>query len=845
MDLLSWLKIPDPSVEIDFDTELGARLRQIFNANSDYTRLFSSPDFVTILTQYVFKKFHELNVPPTIMVSEKFKIEDFDLLKRNGINHRFTANALMYFEVASLTPKWLNEKDVFSTVVSPNRVRPDWSVEIDPVIYKKSKFVTYRSLAQRSMLRAAERLEPGDTLFSILPTSAGKSLLTHAAFMDHQFQGGLTICVVPTIALAIDQERQLKEFCQKNDIDISQRVFAWRSALSEPIKSAIKKAISNGTQGIIFASPEALTSSLLPSLMRCASNGFLRNFIVDEAHLIVQWGDEFRPAFQTISGMRSALLENCSNGKKFKTHLLTATLSSTSYEVLRLLFPGEQQTHLVNARLLRHEPTYHFKKLRSKEEKYEKFEELLYTVPRPAIIYTTEKLHSVELYNLIITLGFQRVACFTGDTPDGERQEILKQWKHGELDLVVATSAFGVGIDNNSVRSVVHVGLPETLDRYYQEAGRAGRDGRASISIILYDETDISTASNMAVPSYLTEKNAFERWRTMYQRAQRVGDNEFLLDTGLVPSNLQQDTEYNRNWNLRTLTMMSRTGLINLSSIEPKVLGLNAAEPIDEEQINEDALWTRFFRSQKVKLLDPQVNNQEYFEQKIESSRDKSIKMHKRQFQLFTDYLNLETDLGDCLAQLYSFAPDGAANDVLPTCRGCEYCKGEQNRINDYQHMAPRIRFDEYAVNSNLNSVIDLKDDPIIFSEDQLSSEQISNLIDKLAILFPLIEITSDVEWISVTFWDKIYPKLRKKSVFITDIENLLDYGQTINVPLVFICTSKVTERQFSEFLTLEKDMALFVMLEDRRHPFLGYRSVIENTVNKVDYSNFITRLSI
>ena len=130
---------------------------------------------------------------------------------------------------------------------------------------------------------------------------------------------------------------------------------------------------------------------------------------------------------------------------------LTATLS-TSYEVLRLLFPGEQQTHLVNARLLRHEPTYHFKKLRSKEEKYEKFQQLLYTVPRPAIIYTTEKLHSVELYNLIITLGFQRVACFTGDTSDGERQEILTQWKHGELDLVVATSAFGVGIDNNSVR---------------------------------------------------------------------------------------------------------------------------------------------------------------------------------------------------------------------------------------------------------------------------------------------------------------------------------------------------------------------------------------------------------
>jgi ATP-dependent DNA helicase RecQ len=845
MDLLTWIKTPDPSVEIMFDTELGTRLRQIFNANSDYTLLFSNPDFVSLLTQYTFKKFHKLNVPPTILISEKFKFENLELLERNGINHRFTANSLMHCDVASLTPKWLIEKDVFKTVVSPNIVRPDWSLEIDPVIYNKSKFVTYRSLAQRSMLRAAERLDPGDTLFSILPTSAGKSLLTHAAFMDHQFEGGLTICVVPTIALAIDQERQLKEFCQKNNVYISQRVFAWRSALSDPIKNAIKKAVSNGNQGVLFASPEALTSSLLSSLMRCAENGFLKNFIVDEAHLIVQWGDEFRPAFQTISGMRSALLENCPNGKKFKTHLLTATLSATSYEVLRLLFPGEQQTHLVNARLLRHEPTYHFKKLRSKEEKYEKFKQLLYTVPRPAIIYTTEKLHSAELYNLIINLGFERVACFTGDTPDEERQEILTQWKHGELDLVVATSAFGVGIDNNSVRSVVHVGLPETLDRYYQEAGRAGRDGRASISIILYDETDISTASNMAVPSYLTEKNAFERWRTMNQRGHNVGNNEFLLDTGLVPSNLQQDTEYNRNWNLRTLTMMSRAGLIKLSSIEPKVVGLNATEKLNEEQINEDARWAKFFRTQKVKLLDPQVNNQEHFDQKIARSRDESIKMHIRQFQLFNDYLNLEADLGDCLARLYSFAPEGAAIDVLPTCRGCEYCKGEQNRVNEFQHMAPRIRFKEYALSSNLDPVLDLKDDPIIFSTDKLGSEQITDLIEKLSNLFPIIEVTSDATWITETFWDEIYPKLRKKSVFITEIENLLAYGQTVNVPLAFVCTSKISEKQFSEFLTLEKDVALFIMLEDRRHPFLGYRSFIENTGNKVDYGNFITRLSI
>ena len=844
MDLLTWIRTPDPSVEIIFDTELGERLRQIFKATPDYFLLFSNPDFVSLLAQYSYIQSQQLNVPANILISQEFIKDDVSSLSKFGINYKFTSNGVIHCELSTFTPTWLADWDVFKGVLSSTTVRPDWSVGIDPVIFHKSKFCSYRSLAQRSMLRAAERLDPGDTLFSILPTSAGKSLLTHASFMDHKFEGGVTICVVPTIALAIDQERQLIEFCQRNNIDISQRVFAWRSGLSDPLKKSIKQAVSNGTQGILFASPEALTSSLLPSLMRCARNGFLKTFIIDEAHLIVQWGDEFRPAFQTISGMRKALLEKCPEGKKFKTHLLTATLCSTSHEVLKHLFPGEQETYLINARLLRQEPTYHFKKLESKEEKFRKFTQLIYTLPRPSIVYTTVKLHAAELYKLARDLGFKRVACFTGDTPDIERQRILEKWRQCELDLVVATSAFGVGIDNNSVRNVIHVGLPETLDRYYQEAGRAGRDGRVSSSTILFDEADVDTARNMAVPSYLTEENAFQRWRTMYQNAQNLANDTFLLDTGLVPSNLQQDTDYNRNWNLRTLTMMTRAGLIELSSIEPAALGLNTGDLASEELINEHELWLTYFRSQKIKLIDPQVNDQQYFDVKIASSRNESKKMHLRQYQLFEDYLNLDADLGDSLARLYSYSAEGAALDVLPTCRGCEYCNGKEDRINNYQHVAPRINFKNHLVETNLDSVLDLENDPIIYSHNHLDTNKITQLIEKLSVLFPIYEIVSDTVWIRQIFWHEIYPKLRRKSLFVTGIDDFIDYQQIINVPSLFVCTQEISQQQFTQFLTIEKDISLFLMLEDRKHPYLKYRNFIENSTNKIDYSNFVSRLS-
>ncbi|MDA9613025.1 protein DpdF [Paracoccaceae bacterium] len=844
MDLLSWIKTKDEKSDIEFDTDVGVRLEQIVKSTDDKSLLFCNSDFVSLLTQYVRIKSLELKTASDLLISEKFQVKDFKFLENFGVRFGYTANGVIHCNLSPITPNWLSDNEIFNDVLSYKNVRPDWSVVIDPITYSKVKYSNYKSLGQRSMLRAAERLDPGDTLFSVLPTSGGKSLLTHTAFMKHRFSGGLTVCVVPTIALALDQERQFIEVCKKNKIDFGHRCFAWRAGLTEVVKNEIKKSISNGTQGVVFCSPEALVSSLLPSMMRSAKNGFLKNFIIDEAHLIVQWGDEFRPAFQTLSGLRKGLLENCPSDKKFFTHLLTATLSVTAFDVLKMLFKGEKQTHLVNARLLRQEPTYHFKKFNSKEEKYEKFSELIFNLPRPSIIYTTEKTHSYELHRLIEASGFKRIACFTGDTPDGERQKILSKWRNDELDLIVATSAFGVGIDKNNVRSVVHVGLPETLDRYYQEVGRGGRDGKASISILLFDDDDKSTAFSMAVPSYLTEENAYERWQTMIEAAQPSGIGSYLLDTRLVPKQLRQNSDYNRNWNVLTLTMMARAKLIQLSSFEPSVPGLNSIDLLDELDTTNDDLWESFFSTQKIKLLDPQLNDQIHFNQAIDNSRTYSTNMHQRQYKLFETYLDLKEDLGDCLARLYSYSAVGMASDVLPTCRGCEFCNGSQFRVNAYQHVAPRISFAEYEIDMGMNGVLDLNKDPIIHSPEGFNSKKISDLFDGLARVSPLFEVVAHSDWIEKVFWPEIYPKLRNKNLFLTDLEDIIEYQQVVNVPLVFVCTSEISNKNFKEIFTLDRDVAFFIVLNNRQDPFSEYRDFVENSENKLEYSNFMMRLN-
>jgi len=147
--------------------------------------------------------------------------------------------------------------------------------------------------------------------------------------------------------------------------------------------------------------------------------------------------------------------------------------------------------------------------------------EALRHAPRPFILYLTTREDARAWFNTLkFSEGYQRIRRFDGETPDEERKAIISAWVANKIDGVVATSAFGVGMDKQDVRTIIHATIPETLDRFYQEVGRGGRDGKHSISLLVYGDSDWSIPKSMATPTIISNELGFARWRALYDSRQ-------------------------------------------------------------------------------------------------------------------------------------------------------------------------------------------------------------------------------------------------------------------------------------------------------------------------------------
>ena len=462
----------------------------------------------------------------------------------------------------SFAPEWLwgnfvnSETDIDG---EPTKRRPPEEIAGESFL-KLFGFEGWQSQAQKEASWLALNAPRSSTTLIALPTGSGKSLCFQ---LLSRFSSGLTVVVVPTIALAIDQWRSAKELLNQIP-DINPLYFAADDSSLNP-ETVVREVVERRTR-LIFTSPEACVSGRLRKVLEdAARDGFFENLVVDEAHIIESWGAFFRVDFQMLSMLREQWLQL--SNQSLRTYLLSATFTPQSRATLKKLFGSGGEWQEFVCQRLRPEMTYFVRKFERDDDRLEALRECAWQLPRPAIFYTTEVKKAKELAAFLGQEGFTRVGCFHGETPPAERRNLLKLWREDDLDVMVATSAFGLGVDKADVRTVVHACLPENLHRYYQEVGRGGRDGNSAVCILIPTKKDIIVADGLA-PKYLGQEKLQERWDAMWRTAEPVEPDEHIWKLNMFARRVEllgkPTGDENVRWNKRLLLQLVRAEKVKL-----------------------------------------------------------------------------------------------------------------------------------------------------------------------------------------------------------------------------------------------------------------------------------------
>jgi ATP-dependent DNA helicase RecQ len=567
-----------------------------------------------------------------------------DSWSRAGIQADKTAANLYSLRCVPWRPTWLSEEDahVVDVAVRAPEFRQRKGVACDPLVRELIGFDSFSSMGQRDAIRSVYLTPPGSTILVILPTGAGKSLAFQFAALHSAASRGLTVVVVPTVALARDQEQRYRNLANQAKQSLPVGVpIAYHSGLSNEEAGALKQAISAGQLPILFASPESILGALQRPLVEAAQNGLLANFVIDEAHIVAQWG-EFRPEFQAISGFRDALLERSPPGRPFRTLLLTATLTEGGYDLLQKIFGRNPPLQVVAEVTLRSEPGYLINRPNSPEEKLERILDAVFHFPRPLLVYTTRPDDARSLCKALRDCGFDRVASVVGgDMATHTGEATLRQWTEGDLDIIVATSAFGLGVDVPDVRAVIHACLPESLDRWYQEVGRAGRDGRATVALLIADGADVTLAERMAAETLIGHERAWDRWISMSASAELVSDSIYRLFLNALVGDYDVNATRNEQWNLRTVAMMVRAGILRFNYALPQ-----------QSEAPDGGPPAPFERCTYVSIV--HVCNQEEFEKRVQAARRAEVAADEKDIARLRALLSGKRKVSDLLCETYS-----------------------------------------------------------------------------------------------------------------------------------------------------------------------------------------------
>ncbi len=379
----------------------------------------------------------------------------------------------------------------------------------------------------------------GKDTIALLPTGGGKSICFQIPALA---QEGICIVISPLVALMTDQVNTLK----KKGI----KALAITGGISYTALNTLLDNAIFGNYKFLYLSPERLQQDLIQNAIRQMN---VNLFAIDEAHCISQWGNDFRPAYKNIN-----VLSTLHPLIPFLALTATATPEVLEDTIVQLKL---EQHSVFKSSFVRKNLSY---QVIQEDDKLYRIEHLLKNNSDAAIIYVRSRKQAVTISEQLNSLGISSNYYHGGIAPE-EKLIRLDDWLQGKTAVMVATNAFGMGIDHPKVRYVIHTQLPESLESYFQEAGRAGRDGNYAIAIIIYNAYDKIVVKKQFIDSRPTTKDLKKLYRNL--------SNYFQISygEGAFSSHSFSFTDFIKTYSLNSLltynelVALDRLGVLQLS----------------------------------------------------------------------------------------------------------------------------------------------------------------------------------------------------------------------------------------------------------------------------------------
>ena len=345
-------------------------------------------------------------------------------------------------------------------------------------------------------------LEGKDT-FALMPTGGGKSICFQVPAM---MQEGICLVISPLVALMKDQVQRLQS--------LGIKAIALTGGIRSDEMISLLDNCEFGNYKFLYLSPERLQSDWILERIK---NLPINLISIDEAHCVSQWGQDFRPAYLKISHLKTHFP---------KVPFLALTASATKTVLGDIVIQlGLEKPVVFQKSFERKNIAYMVFEV---EDKLYRIEQILKKNPQPCIIYVRNRKSCSETALQLQSMGFKST-FYHGGLTSKEKEKNMNIWMNEDVQVMVATNAFGMGIDKSNVKTVIHIHLPESIESYYQEAGRAGRDEQKSFAIILTSPADKAQAQSQflnVLPDKIILKDIYIKLCNYFQVAYGEGINE-------------------------------------------------------------------------------------------------------------------------------------------------------------------------------------------------------------------------------------------------------------------------------------------------------------------------------